>query len=114
MTFKQIRLYCSDPKTIINSILSTPGCPVFPPSQQLNLIQWKYINLAKVLESAHTTEINPKQTYIIDEKVELSLRVTKPAISIKNAAEYNTTFSTLVKVLTLSSLKDEKDILSTK
>ncbi|KAG6328108.1 hypothetical protein ID866_10981, partial [Astraeus odoratus] len=99
-TFEQIRLYSSDPKTVVDSILSTPGCPVFPPSQWINLIQWKYVDLTKVLESAHTTEIDPKQTHIIDEKVELSFRVTKPATSIRNATEHNTAFSMLIKALT--------------
>ncbi|KAG6326001.1 hypothetical protein ID866_13088 [Astraeus odoratus] len=98
-TFEQIRLYSIDPKTVVDSILSTPGCPVFPPSQWLHLIQWKYVDLAKVLECAHTTEIDPKQTHIIDNKVELSFHVTKSVSSIRNATEHNTAFSMFVKAL---------------
>ncbi|KAI5980624.1 hypothetical protein EDD15DRAFT_2131570, partial [Pisolithus albus] len=87
------------PKQVVEHILSTPGCPPFPPAQWLSLIQWKYVDLAKVLESAHTTELDPKQSHVIDDKVELSFRVSKPGGSIKSAADHNTAFTMFVKAL---------------
>ncbi|KAI6013551.1 hypothetical protein EDC04DRAFT_2904564 [Pisolithus marmoratus] len=98
-TFEQIKLYSRDPKQVVEHILSTPGCPPFPPSQWLNLVQWKYVDLAKVLESAHTTELDPKQSHIIDDKVELSFRVSKPTGAIKSATDHNTAFTMFVKAL---------------
>ncbi|KAI6000277.1 hypothetical protein EDC04DRAFT_2584078, partial [Pisolithus marmoratus] len=98
-TFEQIELYSRDPKQVVKHILSTPGCPPFPPSQWLNLVQWKYVDLAKVLKSAHTTELDPKQSHIIDDKVELLFRVSKPMGAIKSAADHNTAFTMFVKVL---------------
>ncbi|KAI5981230.1 hypothetical protein EDD15DRAFT_2204302 [Pisolithus albus] len=56
-TFEKIELYSRDPKQVVEHILSTPGCPPFPPAQWINMVQWKYVDLAKVLESAHTTEL---------------------------------------------------------
>ncbi|KIK24718.1 hypothetical protein PISMIDRAFT_10125 [Pisolithus microcarpus 441] len=67
--------------------------------QWLNLIQWKYVDLAKVLESAHTTELDPKQSHIIDDKVELSFWVSKPTGPIRSATDHNTTFTMFVKAL---------------
>lgn len=52
-TFEQLELFASDPKSVVENILSTPGCPPFPPSQWLHLVQWKYVDLAKVLEAAY-------------------------------------------------------------
>jgi len=98
-TFDQIKLYSGDPKRVVEHILSTPGCPPFPPSQWLNLVQWKYVDLAKVLESAHTTELDPKQTHVIDDKVELSFRVSKSAGTIGSAADHNTAFTMFVKAI---------------
>ncbi|KIO03785.1 hypothetical protein M404DRAFT_39730, partial [Pisolithus tinctorius Marx 270] len=99
MTFEQIELYSKDPKQVVEHILSTPGCPPFPPSQWTNLVQWKYVDLAKVLESAHSTELNPKQSHVIDDKVELSFRVSKPAGAIRSAADHNTAFTMFIKAL---------------
>ncbi|KIN94153.1 hypothetical protein M404DRAFT_169023, partial [Pisolithus tinctorius Marx 270] len=99
-TFEQIELYSKDPRQVIEHILSTPGCPPFPPSQWTNLMQWKYVDLAKVLELVHSTKLNPKQSHIIDDKVELSFRVSKPAGTIKSAADHNTTFTMFIKALT--------------
>ena len=98
-TFEQIKLYSKDPKCVVEHILSTPGCPPFPPSQWLNLVQWKYVNLTKVLESAHTTELDPKQTHVIDDKVELSFCVSKPTGSIGSAADHNTAFTMFIKAI---------------
>ncbi|KAL4068729.1 hypothetical protein V8B97DRAFT_1872886 [Scleroderma yunnanense] len=98
-TFEQIKLYSRDPKRVVEHILSSPGCPPFPPSQWLNLVQWKYVDLAKVLESAHTTELDPKQTHVIDEKVELSFRISKPVGVIGSAADHITAFTMLVKAV---------------
>ena len=88
-TFEHIKMYLKDPKRVVEHILSTPGCPPFPPSQWLNLVQWKYVDLAKVLESAHTTELDPKQTHVIDDKVELSFCVSKSTGSIGSATDHN-------------------------
>lgn len=98
-TFRQIDNYSRDPKRVVELILSTPGCPSFPPSQWLNIIQWKYVDLAKVLDSAHTTELDPKQTHVIDDKVELSFRVAKSATTVKTAAEHSAAFTMFVKAL---------------
>ncbi|KAI6147062.1 hypothetical protein BKA82DRAFT_170552 [Pisolithus tinctorius] len=98
-TFEQIKLYSKDPRQVVKHILSMPGCPPFPPSQWTNLVQWKYVDLAKVLKSAHSTELDPKQLHVIDDKVELSFRVTKPAGTIKSAADHNTTFTMFIKAL---------------
>ena len=76
-----------------------PGCPPFPPSQWLHLVQWKYVDLAKVLEAAHTTEIDPKQTHVIDDKVELSFRVSQVSKVVCNAADHNTAFTMYTKAL---------------
>jgi len=37
----------------VSDILSTPGCPPFPPGEWLNVVKWKYVDLSKVLDSAH-------------------------------------------------------------
>ena len=98
-TFKQIDNYSKDPKRVLEHILSTPGCPSFPPSQWLNLIQWKYVDLGKVLESAHTIELDPKQSHAIDDKVELSFRASKSTMSIKTGTEFSSAFTMLVKAV---------------
>ena len=98
-TFEQIKLYSKDPKHVVEHILLTPGCPPFPLSQWLNLVQWKYVDLAKVLESAHTTELDPKQTHVIDDKVELSFCVSKFTGSIGSAVDHNTAFTMFVKAI---------------
>ncbi|KAI6154930.1 hypothetical protein BKA82DRAFT_132166, partial [Pisolithus tinctorius] len=99
MTFEQIELYSKDPRQVVEHILSMPGCPLFPPSQWTNLIQWKHTDLVKVLESVHSMELDPKQLHVIDDKVELSFRVTKPAGTIKSATDHNTAFTMFVKAL---------------
>ncbi|KAG1831829.1 hypothetical protein EV424DRAFT_1342795 [Suillus variegatus] len=37
-TYQQLENFAADPKSVINDILSTPGCPPFPPSKWLNVI----------------------------------------------------------------------------
>ena len=65
-----LRLWQIPSESSNTSRVSIPGCLAFPPSQWINLIQWKYVDLAKVLKSAHTIELDPKQTHAIDDKVE--------------------------------------------
>ena len=98
-TIHQLDHFALDPKAVVQDILSTPSCPLFPLAQWLNLVQWKYINLAKVLEVAHTTDLDPKQTHIIDDEVELSYRVSQSNKFIRNAADHNTVFSIFVEAL---------------
>ncbi|KAG1792250.1 uncharacterized protein BJ212DRAFT_1293310, partial [Suillus subaureus] len=38
-TYQQLKNFAADPKSVINDILSTPGCPPFPPSEWLNVVQ---------------------------------------------------------------------------
>ena len=97
-TFDQIDLFSSDPNFVVENILSTPGCPLFPPSQWLNLVQWKYVDLAKVLEVVHTTDIDAEQTYVID-KVGSSIRVSRPNKYLRNAFHHTMAFTMYVKAL---------------
>ncbi|OAX39683.1 hypothetical protein K503DRAFT_799451 [Rhizopogon vinicolor AM-OR11-026] len=59
-TYEQLENFAADPKQIVLDILSTPGCPPFPPGEWLNIVKWKYADLAKALDSAHTTELDSK------------------------------------------------------
>ncbi|KIK42810.1 hypothetical protein CY34DRAFT_12162 [Suillus luteus UH-Slu-Lm8-n1] len=92
-TYQQLENFSPDPKAVVTDILSTPGCPPFPPSEWLNLVKWKYVDLAKVLDSAHTTELDPKKTHIIDDEIELALRVSKSSGGIKTSSDHNIAFS---------------------
>ena len=47
----------------------------------------------------HTTEIDPKQTHVIDDKVELSFRVSQPTKVVCNAVDHNTAFTMYTKAL---------------
>lgn len=40
-TYWQLDNFVVDPTSVISNILSTPGCPPFPPSKWLNLVRWK-------------------------------------------------------------------------
>ncbi|KAL4062425.1 hypothetical protein V8B97DRAFT_1877860 [Scleroderma yunnanense] len=62
-------------------------------------VQWKCVDLAKVLKSAHTTELDLKQTHVIDEKVKLSFHISKPIGSIRTAADHITAFTMLIKAI---------------
>ncbi|KAG2754243.1 hypothetical protein P692DRAFT_201669846, partial [Suillus brevipes Sb2] len=85
--------FASDPKSVVTNILSTPGCLPFPPSEWLNAVRWKYVDLAKVLDSAHATELDPKKTHIIDDEIELALRVSKSTAGIKTSSDHNIAFA---------------------
>jgi len=85
--------------SLIYNILSTPGCPPFPPSEWLNIVHWKYVNLAKVLESVHTMELDPKQTHVIDDEVELALRVSKSSGGIKSSSDHNIVFTMYIEAI---------------
>lgn len=98
-TYKQLDNISADPKSIVTNILSTPGCPPFPPGEWLNVVRWKYVDLGKVLDSAHTTELNPKQTHIIDDEIELALRVSKSLGGIKTSSDHNIAFSMYIKAI---------------
>jgi len=87
-TYEQLDNFAADPKQVVSDILSTPGCPPFPPGEWLNVVKWKYVDLSKVLDSAHTTELDPKQTHVIDDELELAFRVSKPSGSIKSSADH--------------------------
>ncbi|KAG1723393.1 hypothetical protein EDB19DRAFT_1916120 [Suillus lakei] len=86
-TFTQLENFSADPSGVVQDILSTPGCPRFPPSEWLNIVRWKYVDLSKVLNSAHTTELDPKRTHVIDDQVELAFRVSKSLGSIKTSSD---------------------------
>jgi hypothetical protein len=98
-TYQQLDNFALDPKSVVQNILSTPGCPPFPPGEWLNLVRWKYVDLAKVLDSAHTTELDPKQTHVIDDEVELAFRVTKSCGPIKSSSDHNTAFTMYVEAI---------------
>ncbi|KAG1799524.1 uncharacterized protein BJ212DRAFT_1288133, partial [Suillus subaureus] len=91
--------FAADPKGIVTDILSTPGCPPFPPSEWLNIVQWKYVDLGKVLDSAHTTELDPKKTHIIDDEIELALWVSKSSGGIKTSSDHNIMFSMYIEAI---------------
>jgi hypothetical protein len=99
-TFEQLERFSVDPKGVVRDILSTPGCPPFPPEQWLNIVQWKVVDLGKVLEAAHSTDLEPKQTHIIDDKVELSFRAKKPSAGILSASDHNIAFTKYINALT--------------
>jgi hypothetical protein len=98
-TYQQLDNFALDPKSVVQNILSTPGCPLFPPWEWLNLVRWKYVDLAKVLDSAHTTELDPKQTHVIDDEVELAFRVSKSCGPIKSSADHNTAFTMYIEAI---------------
>ncbi|KAG2088295.1 hypothetical protein BD769DRAFT_1680364 [Suillus cothurnatus] len=110
-TYSQLEDFATDPKGVVNDILSTPGCLPFPPSEWLNIVQWKYVNLTKVLNSAHTTELDPKKMHIIDDEIELALQVTKSSTSIRTSSDHNIAFSIMgiLKPSPLSFLSGEKN-----
>ncbi|KAG2125830.1 uncharacterized protein EDB93DRAFT_1097570, partial [Suillus bovinus] len=99
-TFEQLEQFSVDPKGVMRDILSTPGCPPFPPEQWLNIVQWKVVDLGKVLEAAHSTDLEPKQTHIIDDKVELSFWASKSSAGIHSASDHNIAFTKYINVLT--------------
>ncbi|KAG0703309.1 hypothetical protein DFH29DRAFT_803616 [Suillus ampliporus] len=92
-TYEQLKNFAADPKSVVTNILSTPGCPPFPPSEWLNIVRWKYVDLGKVLDSAHTTELDPKKTHVIDDEIELALQVSKSSGGIKTSSDHNIAFS---------------------
>ncbi|KAG1799970.1 hypothetical protein EV424DRAFT_1332318, partial [Suillus variegatus] len=99
-TFEQLERFSVDPKGVVRDILSTPGCPPFPPEQWLNIVQWKVVDLGKVLEAAHSTDLEPKQTHVIDDKVELSFRASKSTAGIHSASDHNIAFTKYINALT--------------
>jgi len=98
-TYKQLKNFASDTKSVVNDILSTPGCPPFPPSEWLNIMHWKYVDLAKVLDSAHTTKLDPKKTHVIDEEIELALQVSKSSAGIRTSSDHNIAFSMYIEAI---------------
>lgn len=98
-TYQQLENFAADPKSVINDILSTPGCPPFPPSEWLNVIWWKYVDLAKVLDSTHTTELDLKKTHVIDDEIELAFRVLKSSAGIKMSSDHNIAFSMYIEAI---------------
>jgi hypothetical protein len=99
-TFEQLERFLVDPKGVIQDIFSMPGCPPFPPEQWLNIVQWKVVDLGKVLEAAHSTDLEPKQTHIIDDKVKLSFRAKKLSAGILLASDHNIAFTKYINTLT--------------
>ncbi|OJA17976.1 hypothetical protein AZE42_08948 [Rhizopogon vesiculosus] len=45
--YEELENFAADPKQVVPAILSTPGCPPFPPGEWLNIVKWKYVDLAK-------------------------------------------------------------------
>ncbi|KAG2741863.1 hypothetical protein P692DRAFT_20879763 [Suillus brevipes Sb2] len=77
-------------KPISNLTISLPiQKPSSPISSQF---QDKYVDLVKVLDSAHTTELDPKKTHVIDDEIELALRVSKASSGIKTSSDHNIAF----------------------
>ncbi|KAG2750891.1 hypothetical protein P692DRAFT_20727623, partial [Suillus brevipes Sb2] len=98
-TYRQLDNFSADPKGVVSNILSTPGCPPFPPSEWLNIVKWKYVDLGKVLDSAHTTELDPKKTHVIDDEIELALCVSKLSGRIKTSSDHGITFSMYINAI---------------
>jgi hypothetical protein len=98
-TFTQLENFSADPSAVVQDILSTPGCPCFPPSEWLNIVRWKYVDLSKVLDSTHTTELDPKRTHVIDDQVELVFRVSKSSGSIKTSSDLIFAFGMYVSAI---------------
>ena len=51
-TLKLLWAWSINPKQVKASIISTPGCPVFPNSEWLNLIQSKTVNLDNIFQDS--------------------------------------------------------------
>ncbi|KAG2742006.1 hypothetical protein P692DRAFT_20691152, partial [Suillus brevipes Sb2] len=98
-TYRQLDNFAADPKGVVSNILSTPGCPPFPPSEWLNVVKWKYVDLGKVLDSAHTTELDPKKTHVIDDEIELALRVSKSSGGIKTSSDHTIAFAMYIDAI---------------
>ncbi|KAG1817646.1 uncharacterized protein BJ212DRAFT_1480207 [Suillus subaureus] len=61
--------------------------------------KWKYVNLGKVLDSVHTTELDPKKTHVIDDEIELALWVSKSSGGIKTSSDHNIAFSMYIEAI---------------
>jgi hypothetical protein len=108
-TYKQLDNFSADPKSVVSDILSTPGCPPFPPSEWLNIVRWKYVDLGKVLDSAHTIELDPKKTHIIDDEVELALRVSKSSAGIKTSSDHSIAFNMYIDAISFVFPQQRKE-----
>ncbi|KAG2159437.1 uncharacterized protein EDB93DRAFT_1075025, partial [Suillus bovinus] len=64
-----------------------------------NIVKWKYVNLGKVLDSAHMTELDPKKTHVIDDEIELALRVSKSSGGIKTLSDHNIAFLMYIEAI---------------
>ncbi|KAG2149756.1 hypothetical protein BD769DRAFT_1343408, partial [Suillus cothurnatus] len=98
-TYQQLDNFAPDPKSDVYDILSTPGCPPFLLSEWLNIVRWKYVDLGKVLDSAHTTELDPKKTHVIDDEIELALRVSKSSGGVKSSSDHNIAFTMYIEAV---------------
>ena len=66
-TLELLRAWSVNPKQVKASIVNTPGCPAFPDSEWLNLIQGKTVNLDNVFSGFYSTSTDNQRTESVGE-----------------------------------------------
>jgi hypothetical protein len=66
-TLELLQAWSANPKQVRASIVNTPGCPAFPDSEWLNLVQGKTINLDSVFSGFYSTSTDNQRTENIGE-----------------------------------------------
>ena len=66
-TLNLLQAWSANPKQVRASIVNTPGCPAFPDSEWLNLVQGKTINLDNVFSGFYSTSTDNQRTENIGE-----------------------------------------------
>ena len=54
----ELQAWSANPKQVKVSIINTPGCPAFPDSEWLNLVQGKSVNLNNIFSRFYSTSAN--------------------------------------------------------
>ncbi|KAG2036667.1 hypothetical protein BDR03DRAFT_865521, partial [Suillus americanus] len=92
--------WTEDPKYFRGQVTATPGCPSFPLSQWMLLLEGRAPDLEKVLSGHYSTTIDPKQSQLLGKGFEIPLAQPTTTHRVRTYGDWSVATDLCVEALT--------------
>ncbi|KAG1892911.1 uncharacterized protein F5891DRAFT_963735, partial [Suillus fuscotomentosus] len=110
LTLECYEEWTDDSKYYQGQVTATPGCPSFPLSQWILLLEGQAPDLEKVLSGHYSTSIDPKQTQPLGKGFEITLSQPTTTHKVKTYGDWSIATDLWIEALTFIMPRRESEL----